>query len=244
MQAIPVVDILDGVVVHGQGGHRQSYRPVESQLTGSAAPTEVLSALVRACNAKTAYVADLDGLMVGTPQSSVLKQLADQKIDLMIDAGIRSADDVDQLPAGDRVQLVLASETIPSVHALKQIIASHPNRRFVFSFDLVDDVLSSPVGVWKARPLTELATLVWKLGVSDWIVLDVRSVGMTNGPSTLARCEQLKSKFPASRLVSGGGIRNRSDLTALKQAGLSGVLLATALHSRSISEADLIDTID
>lgn len=239
MQIVPVIDILNGLVVHGRAGLRESYRPIESQLTDSVAPLEVIRVLMETASAKTAYVADLDGLMNQNVQTQVLNQLADAKIELMIDAGIRSADDVSRLPSGDHVRLVLASETIPSVQVLRQIVASHPNRRFVFSFDLMDDVLRSPIEKWTAKPLGDLASLVWDLGVCDWIVLDVRSVGMTTGPTTVARCRQLKASYPEARIITGGGIRDSLDLDALKDLGISSVLLATALHNRSITDTQI-----
>ncbi|MEP3482513.1 MAG: HisA/HisF-related TIM barrel protein [Fuerstiella sp.] len=239
MQIIPVIDILDGQVVHGRAGNRESYQRIHSQLTDSVKPLEVLDAMVQAAAAKTAYVADLNGLMQHQVQVDVLHQLAEAGVDLMIDVGIRSADDVKMLPDAKHVQWVLASESIPSLQALQEMLACHPHRPFVFSFDLIDGLLRSPVAEWQAEPLIELAKVVWELGVSDWIVLDVKSVGMTTGPTTLARCSEFKSRFPESRLITGGGVRDLSDLKCLQQLGISDVLLATALHDRTIQPLDM-----
>lgn len=239
MQIVPVVDILDGLVVHGRAGQRDSYRRIQSQLTDSARPRDVLDALIQTAAATTVYIADLNGLMHQQVQTDVLNQLAEANVRLMIDAGICSVDDVDRLPDADHVQLVLASESIPSLQTLKKIVARHRHRQFVFSFDLIDDVLRSPVAEWRDQPLAKLAKVVWDLGVSDWIVLDVRSVGMTTGPTTLTRCADLKSLFPKSRLITGGGVRDLSDLERLKELGVADVLLATALHDRSITGVDV-----
>ena len=239
MQIVPVIDVLDGEVVHGRAGNRETYRRIRSQLTESVKPREVLDCLVKATAAKTVYVADLNGLMQRPVQTDVLNQLAEAGVGRMIDAGIRSADVVKRLPDAEHVQLVLASESIPSLQALREIIACHSCRRFVFSFDLIDDLLRSPVAEWRAKPLLELAKIVWDLRVSDWIVLDVRSVGMTTGPTTLARCLDFKRQFSTSRLITGGGVRNLSDLERLKQVDVSDVLLATALHDGSITETDI-----
>ena len=44
MLAIPVLDVLNGVIVRGVGGRRNEYRPVESVLTQSARPLDVAQA--------------------------------------------------------------------------------------------------------------------------------------------------------------------------------------------------------
>lgn len=239
MQIVPVLDILNGVVVHGRAGERETYQPVKSRLTESTAPLELLKVLANYCRAKKAYVADLNGLMNGAVQETVLKQLADQNIELMIDAGIRCSSDVDLIPEGDHVQLVLASEAVPSQAVLQAIISDHPNRRFVFSFDLVNGELKTPVKDWACNSIRHLASVLWDFGISDWIVLDMRSVGMATGPTTTERCERLKSQFPAVRLTTGGGIRHREDLQAFAGTGASEILLATALHDMTITEVDL-----
>ena len=38
MQVLPVIDLLQGVVVRGVAGRRETYRPIESQICASPAP--------------------------------------------------------------------------------------------------------------------------------------------------------------------------------------------------------------
>jgi phosphoribosylformimino-5-aminoimidazole carboxamide ribotide isomerase len=45
--------------------------------------------------------------------------------------------------------------------------------------------------------------------------------------------------FPALSLYAGGGVRDRSDLEALKKAGAAGALVATAFHRGLLTAADL-----
>ena len=243
MQIIPVIDVLDGQVVHGRAGQRKTYQPIQSRLLKSTAPREVLAALFEIVPSNTAYVADLNGLINGDVQTNVLNQLANQKTNLLIDAGIRSPADVDRLPTGDHVQLVLASETIPSVQVLQEIVQRYPKRQFVFSFDLIDGAIKSVIPEWKQMPITKLARSIWDLGLANWIVLDIKSVGMATGPTTVEMCQQLKSKFSDCQIITGGGVRNRSNLQILKQIGVSSVLLATALHDGSITPADCVSVL-
>ena len=62
MQIIPVIDIRNGSAVRAVAGERSQYRPLESRLTDSTEPAEVLKALQREFGFTHCYVADLDAI--------------------------------------------------------------------------------------------------------------------------------------------------------------------------------------
>jgi len=63
-------------------------------------------------------------------------------------------------------------------------------------------------------------------------------VGAAAGPP-LDLLTSLHQLFPALSLYAGGGVRGRSDLKALDEAGAAGALVATAFHRGVLSAADL-----
>ena len=71
MLAIPVLDVLNGVIVRGVGGRRNEYRPVESVLTPSARPLDVARAFRDRLSLTTLYLADLDGILRQRPNEDV-----------------------------------------------------------------------------------------------------------------------------------------------------------------------------
>lgn len=75
-------------------------------------------------------------------------------------------------------------------------------------------------------------------GFTRFIVLDLAQVGTSAGVSTLPLCRHLLSRAPQASVWTGGGIRNRSDLALVAAAGVSGVLIASALHNGRISPVD------
>ena len=60
---IPVIDLLDGLVVHARGGRRAEYAPVQSPLCPSAEPEKVVAALLALHPFCEIYIADLGALL-------------------------------------------------------------------------------------------------------------------------------------------------------------------------------------
>ena len=61
LKVIPVIDILDGLVVHAIRGRRQEYQPLKSSLCNSVDPIEVAKAF-KTLGFNELYIADLDGI--------------------------------------------------------------------------------------------------------------------------------------------------------------------------------------
>ena len=88
MKVIPVMDILNGVVVHAVRGRRSEYQPLRSVLCASAKPLDV-ALTFKALGFGELYVADLDAITGEHANFSILKQIADTTgLRLMVDAGI------------------------------------------------------------------------------------------------------------------------------------------------------------
>ena len=135
--------------------------------------------------------------------------------------------------------MIVGLETLPDARLLSALVAEFGSPRIVFSLDLqagrpllgnLDWLESSPLGI---------AQNVMSAGITQFIVLDLVSVGEQCGPSTLDLCEAIRRMAPEVRLVTGGGVRNAKDLCPLQAAGIDGVLLATALHNGAIVQAEL-----
>jgi len=75
-------------------------------------------------------------------------------------------------------------------------------------------------------------------GVTEVILLALTQVGTGAGPD-FGTLRAARAACPGVRLIAGGGVRTPEDLRALAEAGADGVLLATALHRRWITGADI-----
>jgi phosphoribosylformimino-5-aminoimidazole carboxamide ribotide isomerase len=230
MQIIPVLDLKAGQVVQGIQGERAHYRPVESVLTPSSEPLPVAIALHAETLCEALYIADLDAIEQKADHLSTIRMLSRAlPVELWVDAGCTDLGSVQRwYPAGvDRV--VVGSETLESMQMLDTIKAAHPGKNSVFSLDVKQGrVLSRSAEIRRLSPLDlldRLATLGW----SQVIVLALGRVGTGAGPdwSILERC---RHAFPDLSLIAGGGVRTIEDLHRLRQLGMSGCLLASALH--------------
>ncbi len=239
MRVIPVLDLMGGQVVQGIQGDRARYRPVKSVLTPSSAPLEVASRLQRETGSEALYIADLDAIEKRGDHRSVIRELSQGlSAELWVDGGASDADAVQYwLDAGvDRV--VVGSETLDSMASLQSIRAKFPSERLVFSLDVQKGQVLSRCAEIQARSPFNLLVRLSTAGWTHVIVLALDRVGTGGGPDWLL-LETLCGVFPELSLIAGGGVRGIDDLHRLSRTGLSGVLLASALHRGWLTGHDL-----
>ena len=75
---------------------------------------------------------------------------------------------------------------------------------------------------------------------NDIIALKLDHIGHQDGTDFEFYRQLLLDLPDASAIHMGGGVRNIDDLKQAKTLGLSGALIATALHYKTISQHDLV----
>ncbi|MFM8475008.1 MAG: HisA/HisF-related TIM barrel protein [Planctomycetaceae bacterium] len=229
---IPVLDLRGGVVVHAVAGQRSEYRPLKSLLANTTEPLEVLQQVRAATGLETFYVADLDGIIDGRPDWKMLQRLTDTGVRLLIDAGARRVGDIDAVRLGRNVRPVVGTESFEELDRL----LSGTSADVVCSLDLHAGRLRLADQSPEAGQITveSLAEQLWTAGLRSWIVLDTAAVGTGRGIPTLPLCRTLHCCFPGVELISGGGVRSQECLQEAGEAGVSGVLVASALHAGAL----------
>jgi phosphoribosylformimino-5-aminoimidazole carboxamide ribotide isomerase len=239
MRIIPVIDILNSVVVRGVAGQRSEYRPIESCLCDSAEPLAIANAFRNQFGLSTLYVADLDAILHAEPNFEIYETLKDDGFELLIDSGLRNAFDAEASLMAGASKVIAGLETWPSLATLEMMLHKFGPERVIFSLDLkngrsirkLDDVLSDdPV---------DIGCAVIECGIRELIVLDLASVGVASGPTTLEISQELKDFARKLKLITGGGVRSSADLATLREAGIDGALVASSLHDGSITPDDL-----
>ena len=237
MRVIPVIDLMHGIVVHGQMGEREKYKPVQSVLCESADPLVVARAFEK-LQFKELYIADLDAIShTGSNLQEIIKIKQNTRLNLMLDCGILSVDDIFNL-LSDIDRIIIATETLPGLGELDKIVDQVDKNKLIFSIDTMQNkILTGSKEIAELNPLA-LAAYGHDLGIQECIVLDLSKVGSEKGPNiTIAK--EIVDNVDIS-VITGGGIRCIDDIHYLEENGFAGVLIATALHNGSIIQSDLL----
>lgn len=237
MKVIPVIDVLNGVVVHAVRGERANYKPLQSTLSRSADSFDVARAF-KTLGFRELYVADLDAILDCSMDFQTLKSIVDETgLSLMVDAGITSIERAQRLFESGVSKIVIGTETLQNKNFVAESIEQFGCDHVVLSLDLKgDEVLVKPGFDGYREPMC-LLNEFRSMGISQVIILDLMKVGSGEG----VNCGFLKriiEEFNIDVYV-GGGIRDIADLIALRALGISGALVATALHTGKISIEDL-----
>jgi phosphoribosylformimino-5-aminoimidazole carboxamide ribotide isomerase len=240
LKVIPVIDILNGIVVHAMRGKREEYQPLQSLLCDSVSPLDV-AVEFRGLGFKELYIADLDAIVKGQVNFEVIKEIADVTgLKLMVDAGLTDLENAERLLEGGVSKVVIGTETLLSKNFVNDAIWVLGSTRVIVSLDLKGDKLLVKRGVSSCKDPMCLLSEFKGVGVSSVIVLDLARVGSREGVNV----DFLKKVLEENKIdvYVGGGVRGINDLVELKDLGVSGVLVATALHSGKITVEELRQT--
>ena len=222
-----------------RGGRREAYAPVRSQLVdgGAASDPVVLARAYRdVLGCDEWYVADLDALAGGPVQRALLGALVGLRGRLLVDAAVKTPDRARELVADGATRVVVGLESLPSFDALGLIAGAVGPERTAFSLDLRDGAPLAEARL-SGTPLA-LARAAVTAGAGAIIVLDLARVGSGRGVDS-GLLEALRRAHPHVELLAGGGIGAPGELERLADAGLDGVLVASALHDGRIERDDI-----
>lgn len=230
MDVIPVIDLKNGEVVHARRGERDSYRPVRSQLCDGSAPLEVVAGLLAAYPFGTLYIADLDAIQARGGNIEAIREIRQRfpALRLWVDNGLAEASACRDWLAQGLGDLVLGSETQRSSATLRVLSDGDGRERLILSLDYRDDRFLGPPDLLSAQAL-------WPRRL---IVMTLSRVGSGGGPD-LDLLRRWRKEAPAKKIFAAGGVRGGEDLLALADGGISGVLVATALHERRIGRSEI-----
>ena len=239
MQIIPVIDLLDGHVVRGVAGRRESYAPIESFLSRTAEPLDVARGIRDTFGLHRLYIADLNAILQDAPQWPTFDELVEDGFQLMVDAGLREPKRARQLVDRGVTQVIAALETLPDCMALFEIVRHVGAERVVFSLDLMQGKPMGNLHGWEAEDPLSVFDWAVATGVTSVIVLDLSGVGVGQGVPTLGLCRQLAAAHPDLRLITGGGVRDDEDVQCASETGIDGLLVASALHDGAITPTEV-----
>ena len=217
LEIIPVIDLRCRLVVRAVMGRRELYRPIETPLSGSANPEDVVRGLMTLYPFKTIYVADLDAIEGTGDNTRVVEKLRERfaHLDIWTDNGVATDDAIHAWLDEDRGTLVLGSES-QATGAVARGFKDNP--RLVLSLDFRGGAFQGPTEL--------LDPTYWPDRV---IAMTLARIGGAAGPD-FERLGELRGLARRHGIYAAGGVRGREDLARLAEMGVKGALVATALH--------------
>lgn len=227
MDIIPVIDLMQGRVVHARRGQRELYQPIQSSLCASSEVFDVVEGLLGLGEFDQLYVADLDAIQQRGHHRHLVVELLRRYPNLRIwlDAGFRHADDLRLWQKLD-VTCILASESLKDTDTYLEM-RKHC-RSSILSLDFMTQGYQGPETLLADPAL-------WPDKV---IAMTLARVGSNAGPD-YDTLRQIITRAAGRKIYAAGGIRDIRDIQLLKTLGLSGALVASALHAGNITRAQI-----
>jgi len=177
----------------------------------------------------------------------VVSRLAASGGRVHLDPGIRVAGDLESWLALGVTRVILGTESLAGPVTVREAVMRAGPEHLAIGLDLRAGcpILAPGAGAeWGAAAASpiELLELAVGCGIGSAVVVELASVGSSGGLACWAipLASECRRRFPALDLWIGGGLADERELADLAAAGISGVLVATALHERKLSQ----ETID
>ena len=227
MEVIPVLDLKQGVVVHARMGRRDQYRPIETPLASTSSPLDVARGLLAIHPFETFYIADLDAIEHAGDNDAALTRLKTELPNLVfwVDNGVADLARANSWLDAGLGNLVLGSESQRDGSLVRRLSRDD---RVILSLDYRGDAFLGPAAL-----LSDAADWPGKI-----IAMTLARVGSANGPD-LDRLSAIRARAPDKLIYAAGGVRDPSDLAALRRAGIAGALVASSLHNGKLTGAQL-----
>ena len=235
---IPVIDILNSQAVHAIKGEREKYKPLKSVIINGSNPTRIALKLKNEYFFNELYIADLDAILQSKPNITILSKIIHiSGVEIMIDPGIKTKEEVEKYFKLNLKSLILGLETLRDINVIRERLKLFDTNKVVVSVDMYNGVIKTNIKEVESVVILEYYYLHAALGVVNIILLDLYKVGQKMGGIS-ALYLKVREQFNGEILV-GGGIKDIQDIKEYKSNNFSGVLIGTALHDGSIKIQEL-----
>jgi phosphoribosylformimino-5-aminoimidazole carboxamide ribotide isomerase len=238
MILIPAIDIRQGNSVRLKQGK------IKHETIYSNDPVNVAK-IWESCGAKCIHVVDLDGAFSGESKNKkIIKQICrGVDIPVHVGGGIRSLEKISEIFRLGAAKAVLGTIAVSNIQIVKESIKEYGKERIIVAVDAKDEKVV--VNGWNDITSIDVLRLVDNLkeiGVQNILYTDISRDGMFYGPDYKVIKKLLKKDI---KIIASGGISAEDDVIKLKQSGVFGAIVGSALYKeefnlkRSIQTAEM-----
>jgi phosphoribosylformimino-5-aminoimidazole carboxamide ribotide isomerase len=228
MKIIPAIDLRAGRVVRLVQGDFAQTREFEYDAV-------VLAQRYLDAGADWLHIVDLDGARVGRPlQADLVSRIAATGARVQAGGGVRTREDVERLLAGGVERVVVGSVAVRAPETFAAWLGEFGAERLCLALDLRRSEEGSwrpAVDAWQSESGADVETLLNRFAVARLrhaLTTDIACDGMRSGPN-LALYRELASRWPQFAWIASGGVRDDSDVAALRGAGVAACVAGSAL---------------
>jgi phosphoribosylformimino-5-aminoimidazole carboxamide ribotide isomerase len=234
MRIIPAIDIIDGKCVRltqGDYAKMKVYRqdPVDVAKEFEDADLEYL------------HLIDLDGAKKGKVVNWKVIEEIQSKTALLVDfgGGVKSTEDVESLIDLGINQINVGSLAVKQPDLFKEWLHAYGAENFILSADVNGNEVM--INGWIENStllLTDLVNTFLVDGLEYLCCTDIKTDGMLSGPN-FELYKNLRTQFPALKLIASGGISSLEDLDDLYNLKVDGAIVGKAIYENKITLHEL-----
>ena len=229
MYILPAIDIKDGKVVQLRQGDF-------SQMTVfSNEPVDIARAWQEE-GATWLHVVDLDGALAGHPINTNVVHQIRQAVGLhvQVGGGLRGVDDIAHLIGQGMDRVVLGTAAIQNPGLVRDLIEIW-GEKIVIALDARDgQVATEAWTVGSPRTAVDVAAEMAAVGVRRLLYTAISHDGMLEGPDLAGLAAIQHAAGPGVGVIASGGIATLEHLLALRDQGLEGAIIGSALYTGAI----------
>ncbi|MDR1979504.1 MAG: 1-(5-phosphoribosyl)-5-[(5-phosphoribosylamino)methylideneamino]imidazole-4-carboxamide isomerase [Synergistaceae bacterium] len=234
MILFPAIDVRNGRCVRLTQGNfdRETVfaeRPAEQALEWEKAGSSFL------------HVVDLDAARTGTSgnEAAVAEILRQISIPVQLGGGIRGMKDIEKKLTLGVARVILGTIALKDPGLVRSAVRAY-GERIVVGVDSKDGYVA--VEGWgriSAVKSAEFCAMIRDLGVRTLVYTDIAKDGMMTGPNLSATKDAVA--LGGIDVIASGGVASLSDLRALEEIGVRGVVIGRALYDGAIDLKEAID---
>jgi phosphoribosylformimino-5-aminoimidazole carboxamide ribotide isomerase len=196
-------------------------------------PLEVVRAFSEA-GARYVHMVDLDGARSGERKNEMIIRAVAERSGLRVElgGGIRGMRDIEMLDAMGVWRFVIGSAAVSDPGFVAEAVRRY-GERIAVGVDAKDGYVR--VSGWTEDSgfhYLSFAASMEDLGVKTLIFIDIETDGTLSGPP-LSRLRALREKL-SCRLIASGGVGKLSDVRAVREAGMDGLIIGKAYYANTI----------
>ena len=239
MMIYPAIDLKDGQVVRLYQGK------FDATTVYSSDPISVAQAY-KDKGSTYLHVVDLTGALDGVPHHKpLIEKMVETGLKIQCGGGIRSVSHARSLCDAGVERIILGSIAAENVEETSKIIKEIGPDAITLGLDVNLDETGTPIVAirgWKeasSRSFDELIETYQGLGVNRLLCTDISKDGTLTGPN-IDLYNKIMSRHPKIELLASGGVKELTDISALKSAGVHGVIVGKAIYENKFTVEELL----